>query len=129
MEQHQGLVILATNLRQNLDEAFCRRMQFVVEFPFPDEAQRARLWSGLFPPEVPRSGEIDFAFLARQFKVPGGNIRNIGVCAAFLAAGEGTGVAMRHLVLAARREYRKLGWPCTANDFGPYHDLLKALDG
>jgi hypothetical protein len=129
MEQHEGIVILATNLRNNLDEAFCRRMHFVVEFPFPDEGHRTRLWEGLFPADVPRDEEIDFRFLARQFKVPGGNIRNIGVCAAFLAAAEGTGLTMRHLVMATRREYKKLGWPCTASDFGPYHAMLKALDG
>lgn len=129
MEQHEGIVILATNLRNNLDEAFCRRMHFVVEFPFPDEEHRTRLWEGLFPAEVPRDEEIDFRFLAKQFKVPGGNIRNIGLCAAFLAAAEGTGLTMRHLIMATRREYKKLGWPCTANDFGAYHDLIKALDG
>jgi|JI8StandDraft_1071087.scaffolds.fasta_scaffold05804_3 SpoVK/Ycf46/Vps4 family AAA+-type ATPase len=129
MEQHEGIVILATNLRNNLDEAFCRRMHFVVEFPFPDEEHRTRLWEGLFPADVPRDEEIDFRFLAKQFKVPGGNIRNIGLCAAFLAAAEGTGLTMPHLIMATRREYKKLGWPCTANDFGAYHDLIKALDG
>jgi hypothetical protein len=129
MEQHQGIVILATNLRHHLDEAFCRRMHFVVEFPFPDEACRARLWEGLFPPDVPRAEVIDFGFLARQFKLAGGNIRNIGVCAAFLAAAEGSGLTMRHLMLATRREYQKLGWPCNANDFGAYHGMLKELDG
>jgi hypothetical protein len=129
MEQHQGIVILATNLRHHLDEAFCRRMHFVIEFPFPDEACRARLWEGLFPPDVPRDEVIDFGFLARQFKLAGGNIRNIGVCAAFLAAAEGTGLTMRHLMLATRREYKKLGWPCHAHDFGIYHGMLKELDG
>ncbi|HET7867090.1 MAG TPA: ATP-binding protein [Burkholderiaceae bacterium] len=129
MEQHEGIVILATNLRNNLDEAFCRRMHFVIEFPFPDEAHRTRLWEGLFPSDVPRDEAIDFRFMARQFKVPGGNIRNIGVCAAFLAAAEGKGLSMRHLILATRREYKKLGWPCNANDFGPYHEMLRSLDG
>jgi hypothetical protein len=129
MEQHQGIVILATNLRHHLDEAFCRRMHFVIEFPFPDEACRARLWEGLFPPDVPRDEVIDFGFLARQFKLAGGNIRNIGVCAAFLAAAQGTGLSMRHLMLATRREYQKLGWPCNANDFGRYHGMLKEIDG
>lgn len=129
MEQHEGIVILATNLRNNLDEAFCRRMHFVIEFPFPDETQRRVLWEGLFPTEVPRTEPIDFGFMARQFKVSGGHIRNIGVCAAFLAAAEGQGVSMSHLIQATRREYRKLGWPCSVNDFGPYHEMLKELDG
>lgn len=129
MEQHEGIVILATNLRNNLDDAFSRRMHFVVDFPFPNEEHRARLWEGLFPAEVPMDEQIDFHFLARQFKVAGGNIRNIGLCATFLAAAEGTGLAMRHLILATRREYKKLGWPCTKNEFCDYHDLLEALDG
>jgi len=126
MEEHAGIVILASNLRHNIDEAFLRRMQFVVEFPFPDEEHRARLWSGLFPAEVPRENDVDFAFLARHFRVPGGNIKNIAVCAAFLAAAEGKGVGMRQLIYATRREYQKLGWPCTATDFGPYYELVKA---
>lgn len=129
MEEHDGLVILATNLRNNLDEAFLRRMHFVVDFPFPDEAHRSKLWQGLFPEEVPRSVDVDFSYLARHFKVPGGNIRNIAVCAAFLAAAEGAEVGMRHLIHAARREYQKLGCPCTATDFGPYYELIKASNG
>ena len=129
MEEHDGLVILATNLRNNLDDAFLRRMHFVVEFPFPDQEQRAKLWQTLFPEEVPRSGDVDFSYLARHFKVPGGNIRNIAVCAAFLAAAERAEVGMRHLIHATRREYQKLGWPCTATDFGPYYELIKAKNG
>ncbi|MEF8701261.1 MAG: AAA family ATPase [Candidatus Accumulibacter sp. UW20] len=129
MEEHDGLVILATNLRNNLDEAFLRRMHFVVEFPFPDEVHRSKLWQGLFPDEVPCGVDVDFSYLARHFKVPGGNIRNIAVCAAFLAAADRTEVGMRHLIHAARREYQKLGCPCTATDFGPYYELIKASHG
>jgi hypothetical protein len=109
MEAYDGVTILATNLRANLDEAFTRRLQFVVDFPFPDEAARLRIWETLFPPEIPRADDVDLAFLAQRFKLAGGSIRNIIVNAAFKAAEEGDQLAMEHLLHAARRELQKMG--------------------
>jgi len=109
MEQYEGIAILATNLRQNMDEAFTRRLQFIVEFPFPDEEHRRRIWQTLFPPEAPREEEIDFAFLAKQFKLAGGNIKNIVMGAAFLAAADGGRIGMEQLIKATSRECRKMG--------------------
>src|SRR5215208_5384714 len=109
MEQYDGVAILATNLRQNMDDAFVRRLQFVVEFPFPDEEQRARIWPLLFPDEAEREPDIDFALLARQFRITGGSIKNIVLGAAFLAAGERAPIGVRHLLRALRREYQKMG--------------------
>jgi len=109
MEQYEGIAILATNLRQNLDDAFLRRLQIVVEFPFPNEAQRRQIWELLFPPETPRSEEIDFGLLASQFRIAGGNIKNIVLGSAFLAAADGGRVDMTHLWQSAQREYQKLG--------------------
>ncbi|HUS12538.1 MAG TPA: AAA family ATPase, partial [Pyrinomonadaceae bacterium] len=109
MEQYEGVAILATNLRQNLDEAFLRRLQFVVEFPFPDEVHRRRIWQTLFPPEAPRDKEIDFDSLAQQFRLAGGNIKNIVMGSAFLAAADGRHISMSHLLQSAKREYQKLG--------------------
>jgi SpoVK/Ycf46/Vps4 family AAA+-type ATPase len=109
MEQYEGIAILATNLRQNMDEAFVRRLQFIVEFPFPDEASRARIWSVLFPREAPCAADIDFSTLARRVPLAGGNIKNVVFGAAFLAAADGSPIAMRHLIQAARREYQKMG--------------------
>jgi hypothetical protein len=120
MEQYDGVAILASNLRQNMDEAFVRRLQFVVEFPFPDEEQRARIWPLLFPAEADRSPDLDFSTLARQFRVTGGSIRNIVLGAAYLAAGEGEPIATRHLLHATRREYVKLGRVLTEAELGPY---------
>jgi hypothetical protein len=120
MEQYEGVAILASNLRQNMDEAFVRRLQFVVEFPFPDEEQRARIWPLLFPAEAERSPDIDFETLARQFRVTGGSIRNIVLGAAFLAASEGEPIGTRHLLHATRREYLKLGRVLTGAELGPY---------
>ena len=99
----------ATNLRANLDEAFTRRLQFAVDFPFPDEAYRLRIWEALFPPGVPRANDLDLALLARRFKLAGGNIRNIIISAAYLAAADGGVVTMPHLLHGARRELQKMG--------------------
>jgi SpoVK/Ycf46/Vps4 family AAA+-type ATPase len=109
MEEYEGVAILATNLRTNLDEAFARRMHFTVEFPFPDEEYRARIWGGIFPSEAPLAADVDFATLARSFKLSGGNIKNIALAAAFLAADEEQPIGMKHLMQAAKREFQKVG--------------------
>jgi SpoVK/Ycf46/Vps4 family AAA+-type ATPase len=109
MEEYEGVAILATNLRQSMDEAFLRRLQIIVEFPFPDEAERQRIWAVIFPEEAPLGEDVEFEVLAKAIKLAGGNIKNIGLSAAFYAAGEGKIIQMRHLIEAARREYQKLG--------------------
>jgi ATP-dependent 26S proteasome regulatory subunit len=109
MEAYDGVTILATNLRANLDEAFTRRLGFAVDFPFPDEADRLRIWQTLFPPGVPRAPELDFGLLARRFKLAGGNIRNVIVSAAYLAAADSGQVTMKHLLHCTRRELQKMG--------------------
>jgi hypothetical protein len=109
METYDGVTILATNLRANLDDAFTRRLQFAVDFPFPDEAYRLRIWEALFPESLPRAGNIDLRLLAQRFKLAGGNIRNIIVSAAYLAAADGGEVTMAHLLHGARRELQKMG--------------------
>lgn len=109
MEAFDGVVILATNLRANLDEAFTRRLHYVVEFPFPNAEDRERIWQVNVPPDVPLADDVDWAELAQRFRVAGGNIRNIILAAAFLAAEEDAPLALRHLLHAARREYQKLG--------------------
>jgi SpoVK/Ycf46/Vps4 family AAA+-type ATPase len=109
MEQYEGAAILATNLRQNLDEAFMRRLSFVINFPFPDESSRQRIWQGIWPEETPVDSQLDFARLARRFRLSGGNIRNIALAAAYLAAQDGGLVTNEHLLLAVRREYQKMG--------------------
>lgn len=109
MEEYEGIAILATNLRQHLDEAFVRRMHFIVEFPFPDHEMRKQIWQVIFPDETPLDGDVDVDTLARDIKLPGGNIRNIALAAAFHAAGNGQTVCMSHLMHAAWREHQKLG--------------------
>jgi SpoVK/Ycf46/Vps4 family AAA+-type ATPase len=109
MEEYEGIVILATNLRENMDEAFTRRLRFIVEFPFPNAANRLRIWQAHFPADAPLSPEIDYAYLAREIQVAGGNIKNIVLNAAFLAAADGGVIGMDHILLGARREYQKIG--------------------
>ena len=109
MESYDGVTILATNLRANLDEAFTRRLAFAVDFPFPDEQYRLRIWESLFPPGVPREDDLDLAMLARKHRLAGGAIRNIIVSASYLAASDGGKVGMRHLLHGARRELQKMG--------------------
>jgi ATP-dependent 26S proteasome regulatory subunit len=112
MEAYDGVTILATNLRANLDDAFTRRLQFAIDFPFPDEPDRLRIWQTLFPPGVPRAPDLDLPLLAKRYKLAGGNIRNIIVGAAYLAAAEEDGpraVTMAHLWHSLRRELQKMG--------------------
>jgi ATP-dependent 26S proteasome regulatory subunit len=109
MEEYEGITILATNLRQNMDEAFVRRIHVIVEFPFPNEEYRRRIWEVVFPSEAPLGSDIDFGVLAREVKLPGGNIKNIALTAAFYAARDGGVIQMMHLMQAVRQEYRKLG--------------------
>lgn len=108
MEEYQGTSILATNLRQNLDDAFVRRLQAIVEFPFPDEECRRRIWEGVFPKGAPLARDVRFDLLAREVRLAGGNIKNIALAAAFLAASDGGVVGTVHLLQAARREHQKM---------------------
>ena len=126
MEVYDGVVILATNLRKNMDEAFARRMHFSVEFPIPEETDRYRIWQGIFPKEAPLASDIDLSFLARQFKITGGNIKNIALSAAFLAAEDSGSITMETLIRATKREYQKMGKLCTEGDFAHYFELVKA---
>lgn len=109
MEAYDGVTILATNLRANLDEAFTRRLQFAVDFPFPEEEDRLRIWQALFPPTVPQAPDLDLALLAKRFRLAGGSIRNVIVSATYLAATDGGQVMMKHLLHGTRRELQKMG--------------------
>jgi hypothetical protein len=111
MEAYRGLAILTTNQRSALDTAFLRRLRFIVDFPFPDAGMRAEIWRRVFPKATPTT-RLDPARLAR-LSLPGGNIRNIALNAAFLAADADEAVAMSHILQAARSEYAKLEKPLT----------------
>jgi SpoVK/Ycf46/Vps4 family AAA+-type ATPase len=114
IEAYRGLAILTTNLKSSLDLAFLRRLRFVIQFPFPDAPQRAEIWRRTFPPSTPLE-RLDYLKLA-NLNVPGGNIRNIALNAAFLAAESGQPVRMTHLREAAKSEYAKLERPLTETE-------------
>jgi hypothetical protein len=118
MEAYRGLAILTTNMRHAIDAAFLRRLRFIVEFPFPDAAHRARIWQGVFPRETPTAG-LDPTRLAR-LNVTGGVIRNIAMHAAFLAADDASPLQMSHLLEAARTEYAKLERPLSSAEAGAW---------
>jgi hypothetical protein len=109
MEDYDGLAILATNLPDNLDPAFTRRIATHIYFPFPDAAARLQIWQRAWPREVPVASDLDLAAIARDLKVAGGSIKNIALTAAFSAAGNGGSVSRAHLFHAVRREQQKSG--------------------
>jgi hypothetical protein len=125
MEGHPGAVILATNLRQNVDPAFLRRLDFVIEFPLPEAEDRARIWRRMLPDAAPLAGDVDIEFLAERFRLSGGGIRNASLAAAFLAAEDGTAIGMDHLVRAVALEYDKLGRLTLEAEFERFHSLVR----
>ncbi len=127
MERFKGLAILATNRRKDLDEAFLRRLRFVIEFPLPGPEERARIWRSVVPPGVDAS-ELDIDFLAQRFPLAGGHIRAIVFHACLQAAGEGAAkrLAMPAVVRAVQREYDKLERASSLEQFGPYAPLVAA---
>ncbi len=120
MEAYEGVVILATNLRKNMDDAFVRRLHFTIDFPLPAVEERRRIWQTIWPDATPCSPDLDLDFLAQRFEIAGGNIRNIALAATFLAAANGGVVAMPHLIHALRREHQKMGRVLTSAEFGAY---------
>jgi SpoVK/Ycf46/Vps4 family AAA+-type ATPase len=123
--EYEGLVILATNMQRNLDDAFLRRMQEVIDFPFPDEGLRERIWHRHMPAEAPVEANIDYGFLARQFRLTGGNIKNAVMSAAFLAASQGKKIGMTEMIRGVRMELQKQGKLVMKSDFGKYFETAQ----
>ena len=109
IEQYGGVSILATNLLQNFDDAFRRRISYMVHFPMPDTDLRTELWEGIFPKHTPVSPEVDCRMLAQAFELSGASIKNAAMHAALLARAEDTSVGMRHILDGIRNEYGKQG--------------------
>ena len=124
LESYDGLTILATNFQHNLDAAFVRRLAFIVNFPYPEEPERRAIWQRCWPATTPLA-DLDVDFLARQFKLTGGDIRNAAISAAFAAAADGGRVTMTHVIRGIKREYQKLGRVCSQSDFGGYFALME----
>lgn len=122
METFDGLAVLSTNLRANLDEAFARRLDATIEFPVPEADLREQLWRSTLAP-LDLAGDVDLEFCADRFELTGGNIRSAGVTAAYAAATAGGAVTMAMMIRAIAEEYRKLGRLCLDAEFGEYHHL------
>jgi len=124
VEAYDGVSVLATNYKHNIDPAFFRRMKYIVEFQFPDTDTREMLWRTTIPKDTPLGEDVDIRFLAEKFEFVGGNIKNCILNAAFLAAADGDGrqVCMKHYLQAVRYEYVKIGKVFTRSDFEPYAD-------
>jgi SpoVK/Ycf46/Vps4 family AAA+-type ATPase len=123
VEEYNGIVILASNFRGNMDDAFTRRIRFIIEFPFPDETSRLQIWKIHFPEQAPVDAEVDYNLLARQFPIPGGNIRNVILNAAFLAAKDDCTINMSHLLESTRQEYEKIGKLWNEGQFAEYINM------
>ncbi len=121
IEEYEGIVILATNYMQNIDEAFKRRIQYFIEFPFPDVDCRRRLWEKVFPEQMEFEEVPDYEFLAANFELSGSHIKNIAVQAAFFAADEKKGVNMEHIMKALQIEVRKMGKRISREDLHQYY--------
>ncbi|MEO0369161.1 MAG: AAA family ATPase, partial [Pseudomonadota bacterium] len=125
MEQHPGLVILASNLGQNIDEAFSRRFSNIVEFALPKAPERLALWKKLEHTRAPLHKNIDLDFLAHRFEISGGHIRNCILQAAYQAAAQNEPIGMQMLIRALSKEYAKLGKPISKTSFGDYYSVIR----
>jgi hypothetical protein len=129
IEEYDGIAILSSNFKQNIDEAFTRRFHFIIEFPFPDRDAREEIWQRAFPTQAPLADDVDFAWLADKYKFTGGNIKNSVLRAAFLGASDGVdaAISMKHILQGVLREYQNLEREPTEREFGQFWPLLKHL--
>lgn len=130
VEAYDGVSVLATNYKHNIDPAFFRRMKYIVEFQFPNADTREMLWRTTIPKDTPLAEDVDIRFLAEKFEFAGGNIKNCILNAAFLAAADGDGkeVRMKHYLQAIRYEYVKTGKVFTRSDFEPYAEEVFGME-
>ncbi len=124
MEEHEGAVILASNLGNNIDDAFSRRMHYIVDFPLPGDRNREQLWRGMFPARAPMANDVNLQFMAKQFDIAGGDIRNVVLNAAFMAAQNGREITMSLLVRSMARQMVKQGRVPSPTDFKGYYSLI-----
>ena len=125
MEEFQGVVIMTTNLLSNIDQAFLRRISYIIHFPFPDASQRLQLWKSVFPKQARLDETPDYPFLAETFEMTGAMIKNSAVSAAFLAAAQHRGVTMKDLLYAIQKQFSKHGKTINAKELGPYGMLIR----
>lgn len=127
IEEYEGTIVFATNLLKNVDDAFIRRIQFIIHFSIPNELHRIKIWKNMFPKKAPIERDIDYEYLGKQFALSGGNIRNIVLLAAFSAAAEKTSISMRHIIISVYQEIMKQGRVVLKEDLGKYSYLWEEL--
>ncbi len=130
MERFKGLAILATNRKSDLDQAFLRRIRHIIDFPMPDEKQRAAIWRQVIPDKVAKNSQIDFAFLARQFPLSGGHIRSVAFNACLQSAHaskERKELYMKDVLVAVKREYDKMNRSLSLEQMGEYAEHIAQL--
>jgi SpoVK/Ycf46/Vps4 family AAA+-type ATPase len=128
MEEHDGVVILASNHINNFDEAFQRRMQYIINIPLPGAQQRLQLWRSVFPEDAPMEEGIDFEFLAKQFELSGSRIKSIAIGAAYYAAEEQCPIGAIHIIRALQADMMKSRRMLSAAELGPYESLYRELE-
>jgi hypothetical protein len=118
LESYPGVAVLTTNLSDNLDPSFARRLAYTVHFPFPTPTERQRIWETVWPSDAPLGADVQPGWLAERFKLTGGNIRNVALAAASLVDDDGSAIGMAHIVHALRREYQKMGKALAEREIG-----------
>ena len=124
MEEYEGITIMTTNYLENIDKAFFRRISYVIHFAFPNAETREKIWISMFPQKTPISKNIDFKYLAQNFEISGGNIKNIAINAAFMAARDTKEVQMKHILKSTIYELKKQGKNLLKEDLGEYAYML-----
>lgn len=124
MEEYSGITIMTTNFIENIDKAFFRRINYVVHFNLPDFDLRLKIWKNMFPSDTPISKDVNFEYLAKNFEIAGGSIKNIVLTASFMAASESDKVEMKHIIKSIEYELKKQGKMVSKSDFAQYAYLL-----
>lgn len=131
MDDYDGIIIMATNFKQNVDDAFLRRISYIIHFPFPETSERLKLWKSVFPQAAEVDKQTDFEFLAENFEMSGAMIKSTALSAAFLAAAHEDDqiIRMRDILKAVKKQFSKLGKNFSPDDFGEYASLMEQRDG
>ena len=125
MDEFGGIIIMTTNFKQNIDDAFMRRITYIIHFPQPDAELRLGLWKNAFPKEAPVDKNVDFCFLAERFEMTGAMIKGAAISAAFSAAARKDSISMSDVVHAVKKQFAKFGKNISPADFGPYAGYIE----
>lgn len=123
MDEFNGIIVMTTNFKQNIDDAFMRRITYIIHFPAPDRECRLELWKSMFPSEAPLDKSVDFHFLAERFEMTGAMIRSAALSSAFTAAAANRSISMSDIIPAVKKQFAKFGKNIARSEFGPYSEF------